>query len=59
MSSAETARPFDAEFAQRFFGTSLADSDPDIRASIDRELGRQQNEIELIASEHIVSRAVL
>ena len=59
MSSAETARPFDAEFAQPFFGTSLADSDPDIRASIDRELGRQQNEIELIASENIVSRAVL
>lgn len=59
MSSAEPARPFDADFAQRFFGTSLADSDPDIRASIDRELGRQQNEIELIASENIVSRAVL
>ncbi|MCA3262749.1 MAG: serine hydroxymethyltransferase [Telmatospirillum sp.] len=59
MSSAEPVRPFDADFAQRFFGTSLADSDPDIRASIDRELGRQQNEIELIASENIVSRAVL
>ncbi len=59
MSPAEPARPFDADFAQRFFGTSLADSDPDIRASIDRELGRQQNEIELIASENIVSRAVL
>ncbi|MFN7191317.1 MAG: serine hydroxymethyltransferase [Rhodospirillales bacterium] len=59
MSPAEPARPFDADFAQRFFGTSLADSDPDIRASIDRELGRQQNEIELIASANIVSRAVL
>ncbi len=59
MSPAEPARPYDADFAQRFFGTSLADSDPEIRASIDRELGRQQNEIELIASENIVSRAVL
>ena len=59
MSPAEPARPFDADFAKSFFGTSLADSDPDIRASIDRELGRQQNEIELIASENIVSRAVL
>jgi glycine hydroxymethyltransferase len=59
MSPAEPARPFDADFAQRFFGTSLADSDPEIRASIDHELGRQQNEIELIASENIVSRAVL
>jgi glycine hydroxymethyltransferase len=59
MSPAEPARPFDADFAKSFFGTSLADSDPDIRTSIDRELGRQQNEIELIASENIVSRAVL
>ncbi len=42
-----------------FFSRSLADSDPQIFASIRDELGRQQHEIELIASENIVSRAVL
>ena len=42
-----------------FFNTSLADADPDVANSIDLELGRQQHEIELIASENIVSRAVL
>lgn len=44
---------------QRFFGASLGDSDPEVFAAIGRELGRQQNQIELIASENIVSRAVL
>src|SRR6202043_3216526 len=38
---------------------SLAESDPEIADVVRRELGRQQNEIELIASENIVSRAVL
>ena len=42
-----------------FFGTSLSDADPDIFEAIGLELRRQQNEIELIASENIVSRAVL
>ncbi len=42
-----------------FFQRSVAESDPEIWASIQGELGRQQNEIELIASENIVSRAVL
>ncbi len=42
-----------------FFGRSLADADPDIAGSIGRELERQQTQIELIASENIVSRAVL
>ena len=37
----------------------LLESDPDIHAAIHEELGRQQNQIELIASENIVSRAVL
>ncbi len=41
------------------FSTSLADADPEIFAAIRSELGRQQHEIELIASENIVSRAVL
>jgi len=42
-----------------FFTRSLADSDPAIAASIRDELGRQRDEIELIASENIVSTAVL
>ena len=42
-----------------FFTKSLADSDPALAAAIDAELGRQRGEIELIASENIVSAAVL
>ena len=42
-----------------FFSASLAESDAQIAAAIEDELKRQQNEIELIASENIVSRAVL
>ena len=42
-----------------FFERSVAESDPEIWSAIEGELGRQQNEIELIASENIVSRAVL
>lgn len=41
------------------FSRSLAESDPEIADAIRRELGRQRDEIELIASENIVSRAVL
>ena len=43
----------------RFFGQSLAQADPDVRAAIAGEVTRQQDQIELIASENIVSRAVL
>ena len=42
-----------------FFTRSLADADADIGASISEELHRQNDGIELIASENIVSRAVL
>jgi glycine hydroxymethyltransferase len=42
-----------------FFTAALADSDPEIAAAVASELGRQRDEIELIASENIVSRAVL
>ena len=42
-----------------FFTATLADGDPEIAEAIKRELGRQRDEIELIASENIVSRAVL
>src|SRR5205085_10418949 len=42
-----------------FFRDTLFEVDPEIAAAIDREQERQQNQIELIASENIVSRAVL
>src|SRR6266700_2098294 len=42
-----------------FFTATLEQADPEIADAIRRELGRQQHEIELIASENIVSRAVL
>jgi glycine hydroxymethyltransferase len=42
-----------------FFSSSLAEADPDIARAIEDERRRQQNKIELIASENIVSSAVL
>ncbi len=42
-----------------FFTESLAESDADLFAAMRNELERQRDEIELIASENIVSRAVL
>jgi glycine hydroxymethyltransferase len=42
-----------------FFSTSLAQRDPDLYRSVAEELHRQQDQIELIASENIVSSAVL
>jgi len=42
-----------------FFTETLSSRDPELYASIADELGRQREEIELIASENIVSRAVL
>ncbi len=42
-----------------FFSKSLADADPDIFGGIQGELARQKEQIELIASENIVSKAVL
>jgi len=42
-----------------FFTAPLAATDPEIAHVIGQELGRQRDEIELIASENIVSRAVL
>src|SRR3981189_494277 len=53
-SSAKTASVPDS-----FFSAPLTEADPDIAAAIRGELGRQRHEIELIASENIVSRAVL
>ena len=42
-----------------FFGGTLSSQDPEIFDSLERELGRQRNEIELIASENIASSAVM
>ncbi len=44
---------------ERFFTQTLRERDPAIAAATARELGRQRQEIELIASENIVSKAVL
>ena len=51
---ASMERPADA-----FFNRPLSEADPELSGSIVKELGRQRQEIELIASENIVSRAVL
>jgi glycine hydroxymethyltransferase len=48
-----------ANHSNSFFSASLANSDPEIANAIQLELGRQRDEIELIASENIVSQAVL
>ncbi len=42
-----------------FFGAHLAAADPELKRALDAEMKRQQDNIELIASENIVSRAVL
>lgn len=45
--------------ADDFFSRSLSERDPELFDAVAKELDRQRNEIELIASENIVSRAVL
>jgi glycine hydroxymethyltransferase len=55
MSQSEARKPA----PNPFFEAVLADADPEVSKAIGQELGRQQHEIELIASENIVSRAVL
>jgi len=50
--------PADA-FMSAFFGETLAERDPEVAGAVRDELRRQQEEIELIASENIVSKAVL
>src|SRR3954453_18038235 len=57
MSSSSSAKT--ASAPDSFFTATLAEADPEIAAAIKGELGRQRHEIELIASEKIVSRAVL
>jgi len=48
-----------AQATDPFFTATLAERDPEIFDAVRKELGRQRHEIELIASENIVSRAVL
>jgi hypothetical protein len=55
----DTADTTAAEHLRHFWGDSLAEADPEVSAIIDRELGRQRDRIELIASENIASPAVL
>ena len=47
------------KFIENFFSSDLKSSDPEIFNSIQKEFVRQQNHIELIASENIVSKAIL
>jgi len=47
------------KFIEIFFNSDLKSSDPEIFSSIQKEFVRQQNHIELIASENIVSKAIL
>ncbi len=54
-----TAQAQTASAADAFFTQGLAESDREIAQVLGRELKRQQDQIELIASENIVSRAVL
>ncbi len=51
--------PDATDIQNRFFGEPLADHDPEVYRAIRDELKRQQDQIELIASENIVSRAVI
>jgi glycine hydroxymethyltransferase len=55
--STAAAKASDAETG--FFSTPLGAADPELDAAIRHELRREQDQIELIASENIVSRAVL
>src|SRR5215475_5694612 len=56
--SMQQPHPSEAAF-DRLFTAPLSETDPEIADAIHNELGRQRDEIELIASENLVSRAVL
>ena len=42
-----------------FFNDEIKNADPEVYTTLKKELERQQNQIELIASENIASKAVL
>ncbi|MFP5447708.1 MAG: serine hydroxymethyltransferase [Alphaproteobacteria bacterium] len=54
-----TAQAQTVSAADAFFSRGVAETDPEIAHVLSKELARQQDQIELIASENIVSRAVL
>ena len=54
-----TSSPKPTSDVETLFSAGLREVDPEIADAIKLELGRQRDEIELIASENIVSRAVL
>ena len=62
-SATDLDHPLDTEQNYRvphgFFTSGLAENDPSVESAIQDELHREQTQIELIASENIVSRAVL
>ena len=58
-SKPSSVRDLPTSDADRLFTASVRETDPEIAEAIRLELGRQRDEIELIASENIVSRAVL
>ena len=53
------ATSINSDIMDRFWHDDLAAADPEIAEAISSELKRQQNKIELIASENIASKAVL
>ena len=54
-----TAAALDGSLTSGFFTTPLAQADPELFRTVEAELHREQSQLELIASENIVSRAVL
>ena len=58
-SAALTANAANDVRPEGFFSRGLADVDPEVFGAVQKELKRQQDKIELIASENIVSKAVL
>jgi glycine hydroxymethyltransferase len=59
MTMSSASNSIDEPIQEAFFGEGLSARDPEVFAAVDGELRRQQDQIELIASENIVSRAVL
>lgn len=59
MDMGNTAKEMMMNGYEGFFNDELKNSDAEVFAAMESELGRQQNQIELIASENIVSKAVL
>jgi glycine hydroxymethyltransferase len=59
MSVSAAQKKDEAVMSNEYFTSPLSSADPEVFAAIQQELKRQQDQIELIASENIVSKAVL